>query len=317
MPSHRPDIRFDFKYTPVEFDEKNRLVTFVSEPDPERYEYQEKDGKKGYYDKFDKIFIPKALFEQIHLNLKGNQIFYSPSKIDDANKYLNDRIEATFNFFEDEVNDINFEKTAISKDFLVDLDNVKMNFVILSIDLKGSTKMSQELPIELNAKIISFFLSEMTLLIDKFNGYILKYTGDGLLAYFPEPNDIGKVDNALNCAYLMRSVVDHVINPLLAEHSYPLLYFRIGLDYGKAIVKKIGSTGIKSFGDIFGDTVNIAVKIQELASDNQILVGASVAHMAHTYWRKRLTKFKLPKNWKFKDKVRKRPYLVYTLKDDF
>lgn len=315
MPSHRSDIRIDFEFTPVEFDEKKQLITLAVKLNPRRYEYQEMDGVKGYYDKFDQCFFPEELVNKVHKNIKGLPIYHSPSKIDDADKYILDRIKNTINFFEKKDDNLNKEILPDSKDLLTDLDNVEMDFVILSIDLKDSTKISQELTPELNAQVISLFLSEMTLLIDKFNGYVLKYTGDGLLAYFPEPNNIGKADNAINCAYLMKCVIMHVINPLLDDNGLPNLIFRIGLDFGNAIVKNIGKKGIKSFSDIIGDTVNIAVKIQDLAEDNQILIGASVAHITHTYWRERLGKYKLPKNWQFKDKVSKRPYKVYYLND--
>lgn len=315
MPSHEPDIRFDFKFTPVKFDKENHLLTFAAELDPERYEYQEKNGVKGYFDKFDNVFITEKFLNKMQKNIVGLPIYYSPSKIDDADEYIRDRIGATLKFFEKDATTLEENLNEDSKEFLESLKNEKMNFVILSVDLIDSTKMSQELPAELNIQIISLFLTEMTLLVDKFNGYVLKHTGDGLIAYFPEPDKLGKVDNALNCADLMRNIVAHVINPLLNDKGLSDLHFRIGLDSGKAIVKNVGIKGIKSSNELIGDTVNIAVKIQDLADDNQILVGASVVHNAHTFWRKRLNKFNLPKKWKYIDKLTKTPYPVYYLND--
>jgi adenylate cyclase len=315
MPSHQPNFRFDFKYTPIKYDKKTSLLTLAAEPDPERYEIKEENGEKWYYDKFDHVCYSEKMIIKFHLSFKGLPLYYSPSKIDDADKYINDRITATLKFFENNNKNFEFVSEDDSEDFLEDLDNVEMNFVILSIDLKDSTKMSQDLPKQLNVKIISLFYQEMILLINNFNGYVLKPTGDGLIAYFPEPNTIGKVDNALNCADLMREIIIHVINPLLVENSAPNLYFRIGIDFGKDTVKIMGVKGIKSSTELIGETINIAVKMQNLAKENEIIVGASAVHKAHTYWRKRLRRFKLPKEWKYIDKLTGKRYPLYYLKD--
>lgn len=238
MPSHKNDFRIDFEFTP-EMDEKTRMVTFAVNPNPERYEIIEKNGEKTYHDKFDDNYYPEKFLYKLHENMTGLPIYYSPSKIDDADSYILERIEVTKDFFDKKENLLSNSKEEL-EEFLVDLENEKLNFVVLSIDLKDSTKMSQELSVELNAQIISLFISEMTLIITKFNGFRLKPVGDGLIAYFPEPNTIGKVDNALNCADMMRNIIIHVINPLLNDNSLRSLYFRIGIDFGEAIVQNMG-----------------------------------------------------------------------------
>jgi adenylate cyclase len=127
-----------------------------------------------------------------------------------------------------------------------------MRFVILSIDLKGSTKMSQELSLETNAQIISLYLREMALVVEKFNGYVLKYVGDGLIAYFPEPNMIGMTDNALDCAATMKKMILFGLNSALKDRKLPTLSFRIGLDSGEAMVKTIGAESGKIHKDLIG-----------------------------------------------------------------
>lgn len=312
MPSHQPNFRFDFKFEVVEIDKEKGLVTFASFPDPERYEYTEENGKKGYYDKFDNTFFSLGYIEKFAKFLSNNPMQYSPHKIGDVNEYFEERKSEIKNFFEKEDNKSEFKT---SKNFLEDYDDLEMTFVILSIDLKDSTNLSQELSSKVNAKIIALFLGEMTLLIDNFNGQILKYTGDGLLAYFPEPNMIGKTDNAINCAYLMRSFVINVINPFLKSKELPELHFRIGLDSGEALITTLGMNGITSSKDLIGETVNLAVKIQEIAEDDQILVGGSVGYYSHTFWRKKLQKIKTPSNWDYIDKATGKIYTIFSLGD--
>lgn len=313
MPSKKPDFRFDVKFEVVEFDEETGLATFAVIPDPDRYEYIEKNGKKGYHDKFDHLFFPMSIVQEFtNPQLLNGPVQSSPHKIDDVNNYFSERLSEINDFFEKE--NTNFEpNTAIN--FLKGLDDLEMTFIILSIDLKDSTDLSQKLSPKENAKVISLFLREMTLLVDKFNGHVLKCTGDGLLAYFPEPDIMGKTDNAINCAYMMKLIIIHTINLVLEDKNLPKLHFRIGLDSGEAIVKTLGMNEIVSFKDLIGETVNLAVKIQEIAGEDQILAGGSVVYNAHTFWRKKLQKIKRPSNWNHKDKVSGKIYNIYTLID--
>lgn len=193
--------RIDFKLIIVNYDEKTGKCEVVLIPHPERYEFRTIDGEKGYYDKFDNAFIPCNELEKAVPQLDGMPIYYSPPKIEDANRYISERIPYIKEFFQIET--ITYEFRDLSEEYLKKLEKDKMRFVILSIDLKGSTKLSQELSGETYSDIISLFTREIALIVDKFNGYVLKYTGDGLIAYFPEPNFLGMNDNALDCAVTM------------------------------------------------------------------------------------------------------------------
>ena len=243
MPTEQRSFRMDFKLEITSFDEKTGLVQVRLIFDPDRYEHKVINGEDGYFDKFDSVFIPMKTLENSLPQLNGMPIHYSPPRIEDADKYIYSRIGEIEQFFESR--DDSFEFKDISEEYLEKLEKDKMRFVILSIDLKGSTKMSQELPPEINSQIISLFLREITLIVDKFNGYVLKYVGDGLIAYFPEPNFIGMNDNAIDCAMTMKKIIIYGINPILKEKGFPELNFRIGLDSGEAIIKTLGVKTIK------------------------------------------------------------------------
>jgi class 3 adenylate cyclase len=65
----------------------------------------------------------------------------------------------------------------------------KINIVILNIDLIGSTRMSLDLPIDKLSTIIRSFAQEMSAIITNYSGYVLKFVGDSVLAFFI-PEDI-------------------------------------------------------------------------------------------------------------------------------
>jgi len=60
--------------------------------------------------------------------------------------------------------------------------------------------MLQSLPLDELARVIPIALFEFSLAIPAFHGHVLKYTGDGLIAYFAEPSFLTKNDLALDCA---------------------------------------------------------------------------------------------------------------------
>ena len=111
----------------------------------------------------------------------------------------------------------------------------KVTLVILHIDLVDSTKLSMTLPIDRLTTIIQAFSREMSLIIEAYGGYILKYMGDAILAFFPVNivNDpYLPCINAINCARSMIKVVQHGINPILEQYGYPEMSVRIGIDIG-------------------------------------------------------------------------------------
>ena len=58
----------------------------------------------------------------------------------------------------------------------------KVTFVILHIDLVGSTQLSMTLPLDRLTTIIQTFTQEMSMIIALYGGYVLKYIGDAILS---------------------------------------------------------------------------------------------------------------------------------------
>ena len=71
------------------------------------------------------------------------------------------------------------------QEFLLNHINSKISLVIMYADLVGSTNMSMTLPVDKMVTIIRSFSYEMTSIIQSYNGYVLKYVGDAVIAFFP------------------------------------------------------------------------------------------------------------------------------------
>jgi len=95
-------------------------------------------------------------------------------------------------------------------------------------------------------------------LIDQHRGRIFKTTGDGMLIEF------ASVVDAVRCAVVVQQGMEDR-NANLPESER--IRFRVGINLGDVIVDE---------GDMFGDGVNVAARIEALAAPDEICVSASV-----------------------------------------
>src|ERR671911_2908019 len=120
----------------------------------------------------------------------------------------------------------------------------KTTFVVLHVDLVGSTKMAMRLPLDRLTMIIQAFNQEMSVAVKAFGGYILKYVGDAVLAFFVVPAHKSEAKaaciNALNCAKYMLRTAREAINPILNQYDYPEMNLRIGIDIGENAIIQSG-----------------------------------------------------------------------------
>lgn len=292
-------FRFDMTFEIVAMDEEPGRVEFEMRPNPHRYEWVERNGERMLYDKFDRMYFSKDVFRQMAEQLQDLPITYEKQRIDDAKTYIASRrghIEAMLNG-----NGPDDGLADKSEEFLDALAGDEFGFVILSIDVVGSTKLATTVDPKVYRTMIRTLLYELSETIPLFNGHVLKYTGDGLVAYFPEPSFIRKNDLALDCALTLRGLVRDALNPKLREREMPALDVRIGIDAGQAFVETVGSPETKRHRDIIGDVVSLATKIQGQAPPGGIYLGQIAVQNLHTDWRKICMLVDVPSDWSYKD----------------
>ncbi|MGB6533183.1 MAG: adenylate/guanylate cyclase domain-containing protein [Candidatus Nitrosopolaris sp.] len=125
--------------------------------------------------------------------------------------------------------------------FLLNHINSKIPLVIMYVDLVGSINMSMTLPVNKLVSIIRAFTYEMSCVIQSHKGYVLKYVGDKVIAFFPSSyNKLLACDNAIYCAQSMFTVVRNGINPILNQYDYPEVIVKIGIDEGGNAIVQYG-----------------------------------------------------------------------------
>ena len=218
--------------------------------------------------------------------------------------------------------------TEDSQDILAKVSGSKATFVILYIDIVGSTKLSMTLPVEKMAAIVRAFTHEMSVIVSAYGGYVLKYLGDAIMAFFvvSDESDLYiPCSNAVHCARSMIRAVNEGFNPLLDQKGYPDLGVRVGIDIGEVAVVQYGwniqssiiagkreTIAKKPHHDILGYTISIAAKITGLAEPNQLVIGQYVYDVLE---KEQKVRFKLleisPGVWDYVSSRSGKPYNVY------
>ncbi|CAN5889314.1 adenylate/guanylate cyclase domain-containing protein [soil metagenome] len=145
---------------------------------------------------------------------------------------------------------------------------------VLFLDIRGFTAMTRTRPAEQTVALLNDFFAEMIDIVDRHNGIINKFLGDGFLALFGAPlPDPRSAPNALAAAHGMLEAVGRW-NQARPETA---LRIGIGIHLGEAVTGTVGSPRRKEY-TVIGDTVNLAARLEQLTKEtgSQLLVSNAV-----------------------------------------
>ena len=132
---------------------------------------------------------------------------------------------------------------------------------IVFTDLKGSTELYERIG-DLNVlALVQQHFERLTLVTVRHNGAIIKTLGDAVMAAFMRPADTVKA------ALAMRSEIAR----FNAERTEPDLILKVGLHRGAAIAVTFNDRL-----DYFGQSVNIAARVEALADGGEICLTREV-----------------------------------------
>ena len=193
-----------------------------------------------------------------------------------------------------------FFSAESSDELLREHPNSKLKLIVLYVDLVGSTMMTRSLPVAQLALVVQTFTQEMSFTVSRFNGYVLKYVGDAIIAYFPaDANYNGRCNTAINCSHAMIQVLEEGINSIFREYGYNGLQAKIGIETGDhSVIQYI--LGNKSHLDILGYGISMAAKLSTLARPNQVVISHAIYFGMHPSFRKNFIQMELdPGMWKY------------------
>jgi len=137
------------------------------------------------------------------------------------------------------------------------------NMAVLFADLRGFTKFSEAmLPYDV-IYILNRYFNHMNIVINRNDGIINNYMGDGFMALFGidvESSPSSAVENAVRAGVEMLEELE-LLNKHLEMLYHRPLRMGIGIHFGWAILGAVGASENKSVTAI-GDTVNFASRIE-------------------------------------------------------
>ena len=148
---------------------------------------------------------------------------------------------------------------------------------VMFVDIRGFTAAARERsPAEVVARLEAVF-AILVEIVDRHQGIVNKFLGDGFLAMFGAPiDDPAAASNAVAAAQGMLRAIEES-NP---DSSWPLR-IGIGLHIGEAVTGTVGSPRRKEY-TVIGDTVNLASRLESLNKEfgSQLLVSDAIRHAA-------------------------------------
>jgi predicted ATPase/class 3 adenylate cyclase len=145
----------------------------------------------------------------------------------------------------------------------------RRHLTVLFCDLVGSTEIAGHLDPEEWREVVAGYHRAAAQAIERFGGHVAQYLGDGVMAYFGWPE---AHDNDAERAARAGLAILHAISTLNENGAHPKLAARVGIDSGKVVV----GAGAGKDMDVFGDTPNIAARVQSAAEPGTVVITDAV-----------------------------------------
>jgi class 3 adenylate cyclase/tetratricopeptide (TPR) repeat protein len=151
----------------------------------------------------------------------------------------------------------------------------RRQLTIMFCNLVGSTPLAASLDPEDLRDIIGAYHRAVTEIIGSFDGFVAKYMGDGVLAYFGYPR--AHEDAAERAVRAGLALVEAV--PRLELAAEVGLQVRVGIATGLVVVGDLTGSGEAQERGVVGETPNLAARLQTLAQPGTVLIASSTRRL--------------------------------------
>jgi class 3 adenylate cyclase/tetratricopeptide (TPR) repeat protein len=150
-------------------------------------------------------------------------------------------------------------------------DAERRQVTVMFADMVGSTALSAKIDPELLGGVIRRYQDAAAGAIGRYGGFVAKFMGDGVLAYFGFPHAFeDAAERAVRAAIGILSEVGAIEMP-----DGTRVQARIGIATGLVVVGEIIGIGMAQERIIVGETPNLAARLQALAGPDCIIVSES------------------------------------------
>src|SRR5215467_10638185 len=148
----------------------------------------------------------------------------------------------------------------------------RRHLTVLFCDLVNSTEIAARLDPEEWRDIVARYQHVAAEAVARFEGHVAQYLGDGVLVLFGYPT--AHENDAERAIRTGLEIIEEVsaLNARLDAKRLPALEARVGIHAGPVVV---GDSDNKS-ANVFGETPNMAARVQAAAEPNTVVVSAAV-----------------------------------------
>ena len=144
----------------------------------------------------------------------------------------------------------------------------RRQLTVMFCDLVGSTAMSARLDPEDMREIIGAYHRCCAELIERNGGFVAKYMGDGVLAYFGYPQ--AHEHDAERAVQAGLAIVEAA--PKLVTAAGSPLHVRVGIATGLVVVGDLIGSGEAQERGVVGETPNLAARLQGIAEPDMVVI---------------------------------------------
>ena len=151
----------------------------------------------------------------------------------------------------------------------------RRQLTVMFCDLVGSTAMSARLDPEDMRQVIRAYQDACSGVAARYEGFVAKFMGDGILAYFGFPR--AHEDDAARAVHAGLEIAQAVA--ALQTRAREKLAVRVGIATGLVVVGDLVGQGPAQEQAVVGDTPNLAARLQGLAEAGGVVVAAATRRL--------------------------------------
>jgi len=151
----------------------------------------------------------------------------------------------------------------------------RRQLTLMFCDIVGSTELASKLALEDMRELLRSYQDICVRSIREFDGFVAKFMGDGVLAYFGYP--VAHEDDAARAVYASLSLVA-ALRKSTTQGTMPLSV-RVGIATGMVVVGDLIGEGGAQEETVIGETPNLAARLQTLADPNSIVISAQTRQL--------------------------------------
>jgi len=151
----------------------------------------------------------------------------------------------------------------------------RRQLTVMFCDLVGSTALSARLDPEDMHQIIRAYQDACSGVVARYDGFVAKFFGDGILAYFGFPR--AHEDDAARAVHAALEIAEVVAS--LQTRAREKLSVRVGIATGLVVVGDLVGQGSAQEQAVVGDTPNLAARLQGLADAGGVVVAAATRRL--------------------------------------